>query len=72
MVKHFPVIETKRLILREVTIEDANDMFNYLSDKDVVKHTGLKPSKTVEDVWGKLDGINLYTKKEQALDGELQ
>lgn len=37
MEKVFPLIETERLILREVIIEDANDMFKYLSDMDVVK-----------------------------------
>ncbi|MBN8191829.1 GNAT family N-acetyltransferase [Bacillus sp. NTK074B] len=57
MKKEFPIIETERLILREVTTEDANDMFNYLSDKEVVKHMGLEPFQTVKDVW---DEINWY------------
>lgn len=50
MVKEFPIIETGRLILREVTTEDATDMFNYLSDKDVVEPMGLAPCQTVKDV----------------------
>ncbi len=54
MAKEFPVIETKRLILREVTSEDANDMFTYLSDKDVVKPMGLEPFHTVRDVWDEI------------------
>jgi [ribosomal protein S5]-alanine N-acetyltransferase len=49
MIKEFPVIETKRLILRKVTAEDAEDMLTYLSDKDVVKHMGLEPFQTVKD-----------------------
>ncbi|MEF2094719.1 GNAT family protein [Bacillus sp. CFBP9009] len=54
MEKVFPLIETKRLILREVTIEDANDMFKYLSDTDVVKPMGLDPCQTVNDVWDEI------------------
>ncbi|NYF25382.1 GNAT family N-acetyltransferase [Sporosarcina sp. JAI121] len=57
MEKEFPVIETRRLILREVTTADANDMFTYLSDKDVVKPMGLFPFQTVKDVW---DEISWY------------
>ncbi|MFY4776491.1 GNAT family N-acetyltransferase [Metabacillus sp. RGM 3146] len=57
MKKEFPLIETERLILREVTTEDANDLFKYLSDKDVVKHMGLAPFQTVKDIW---DEINWY------------
>ncbi|MGE7625367.1 GNAT family N-acetyltransferase [Viridibacillus sp. NPDC096237] len=54
MGKEFPIIETKRLILRQVTTEDAEDLFTYLSDKDVVKHMGLEPFKTVNDVWDEI------------------
>ncbi|MBY6036898.1 GNAT family N-acetyltransferase [Fictibacillus nanhaiensis] len=58
MEKRFPTIETSRLILREVTTEDSKDMFAYLSDHDVVKHMGLEPYQTVEDVW---DEVGWYT-----------
>lgn len=57
MEKVFPLIETERLILREVTIEDAVDMFKYLSDTDVVKPMGLEPCQTMNDV---CDEINWY------------
>lgn len=55
MIDKFPIIETKRLILREVTREDAEDMFTYLSDPDVVKHMGLEPYRTVKDVFGEIE-----------------
>jgi [ribosomal protein S5]-alanine N-acetyltransferase len=57
VVKEFPIIETNRLMLRKVTTEDANDMFTYLSDKDVMKHMGLEPFQTINDVY---DEINWY------------
>lgn len=53
----FPIIETNRLILREVKEEDSNDMFLYLSDKDVVKHMGLAPFQTEKEV---LEEIEWY------------
>ena len=57
MASRFPILETRRLILREVTTEDAGDIFKYLSDKDVVKPMGLAPFQTVKDV---LDEIRWY------------
>jgi len=57
MKNKFPIIETKRLVLRQVTTEDAADMFAYLSDQDVVKPMGLEPFETVKDV---LDEIKWY------------
>lgn len=50
LMNKFPIIETERLILKEVTPEDANDMYKYLSDKDVVKHMGLEPYESPNDV----------------------
>ncbi|MGG4491059.1 GNAT family N-acetyltransferase [Metabacillus idriensis] len=57
MEKEFPAIETKRLTLRKVTANDAQDMFSYLSDQDVVKHMGLEPCRTVNDA---MDEIKWY------------
>lgn len=55
--KIFPEIETDRLILRQVSTEDAGDIFSYLSDKDVMRHYGLEPFKSVKDA---LDEIFWY------------
>jgi [ribosomal protein S5]-alanine N-acetyltransferase len=54
MEKEFPIIETNRLKLRKVIKEDANDMFTYLSDKDVVNHMGLEPFLTVNEVYDEI------------------
>ncbi|WNB90906.1 GNAT family protein [Bacillus sp. NEB1478] len=55
MSKEFPVMETTRLILREVTAEDAKDMFPYLSDPEVMKHMGLEPYETEEEVLNEIE-----------------
>ncbi|MEH7177576.1 GNAT family N-acetyltransferase [Neobacillus vireti] len=57
MAKRFPIIETERLILREVTVADAKNMLTYLSDDTVMKHMGLVPFQTDDEV---LDEISWY------------
>ncbi len=56
-VSAFPILETDRLILRQVTQDDANSLLKYLSDKDVMKHVGLEPLKSIDDA---LDEISWY------------
>ncbi|SOC15489.1 ribosomal-protein-alanine N-acetyltransferase [Ureibacillus xyleni] len=53
----FPVIETKRLILREVSIEDASSILTYLSDEEVMTYYGLEPFQSINDA---LDEIAWY------------
>jgi [ribosomal protein S5]-alanine N-acetyltransferase len=53
----FPVLETKRLVLREVTKEDAYSILNYLSDEEVMKYYGLEPFQSINDA---IDEISWY------------
>lgn len=53
----FPVLETERLVLREVTNKDAQQIFDYLSDEEVMKYYGLEPFKTIDEA---LDEISWY------------
>jgi [ribosomal protein S5]-alanine N-acetyltransferase len=50
----FPIIETKRLILRKAVPEDAQDMLKYLSDQEVVKHMGLNAFQSIEDAMNEI------------------
>lgn len=63
MKRTFPVIETERLHLRSVRLEDAKDMFPYLSDQEVVQHMGLEPYKSAEDVLEEIDWYNSIFEK---------
>ncbi|MFD2681762.1 GNAT family N-acetyltransferase [Bacillus seohaeanensis] len=56
-VNAFPILRTDRLILRQVTKEDASSLLNYLSNEDVMKHIGLEPFKSIDDA---LDEISWY------------
>ena len=35
----YPIVETERLLLRPVTLDDAEEMFEYASDKDNTRYT---------------------------------
>ncbi|MDU7039986.1 MAG: GNAT family N-acetyltransferase, partial [Lactococcus lactis] len=36
-------LETERLILRKLQLEDATEMFNYASNPEVVRYTSFEP-----------------------------
>lgn len=57
VLQDFPVLETERLILRQIRKTDARSMLKYLSDKDVMEHYGLLPFQTEEEA---LDEIAWY------------
>ena len=56
-VSAFPILETDRLILRQVTQDDANSLLKYLSDEDVMKYVGLEPFESISDA---LNEISWY------------
>ena len=45
----FPTLETERLILREVSFDDAKDFFVHRSDKETMKYIGKPLHKTVSE-----------------------
>ncbi|WP_368505032.1 GNAT family N-acetyltransferase [Alkalihalophilus sp. As8PL] len=53
-VPSFPTIETERLILRKVTVDDAESMLKYLSDPDVMEYMGLEPFMSIADALGEI------------------
>ena len=45
----FPLLTTDRLILRQLTLEDDNEIFLLRSDSEVNKYLDRPISKTVDD-----------------------
>jgi [ribosomal protein S5]-alanine N-acetyltransferase len=43
-----PMVETERLILRPVQLDDAKDMYEYCSDDDVIKYLWFEKHDSVE------------------------
>ena len=50
--KGTPQLETERLILRKLTLEDAQDMFEYASDDEVTQYLIWDTHKTIGDSQG--------------------
>ncbi|WP_454192627.1 GNAT family N-acetyltransferase [Paenibacillus sp. Marseille-Q7038] len=44
----FPVLETKRLIMREITIQDAVSIYEYLSMSEVTRYYGRENLESLE------------------------
>lgn len=47
--KHLPVLETERLILRNITLSDAEDVFNYTSNPEVSRFTIWSCHRSIGD-----------------------
>lgn len=63
LLKNLPVIETDRLILRKFTIFDAQDMFDYASNKNVSKYVTWPVHQSIDNAKGFIDEIvNNYRK----------
>ena len=45
----FPVLETERYILRQLSLSDDNEIFILRSDKEVNKYLDRPIAKTIED-----------------------
>ena len=55
----FPVLETERLALRRLAVEDAPDVFDILSHPDVARFTARKPFQRVQDAIDLLRRVGL-------------
>ncbi len=64
----FPTIVTERLVLREVTLNDANEILFLRSDPKVLSYLDKVPAKSIDEV---VDWINLVKKNKEENDGIL-
>lgn len=59
----FPIIKTENLLLRKMTLDDKNDIFQMRKDPRMHEYTDTKPDKTLEEtedyIEKMLKGINL-------------
>jgi [ribosomal protein S5]-alanine N-acetyltransferase len=54
----FPELKTRRLLLRRMTIDDANVVFFLRNDERVMKYIDREPTNSMEDVEAFIQGIN--------------
>lgn len=53
----FPEIETEHLYLREISLNDSDQMFKIWSDKDVMKYFGMAPLTCKEQMQGIIENM---------------
>lgn len=53
----FPVLESKRLLLREITVADAEAVFRIRGDYQVTKYNGGLPYRSVDQAEALIEGI---------------
>ncbi|MCC6904498.1 MAG: GNAT family N-acetyltransferase [Anaerolineae bacterium] len=46
---NLPFLETERLVLRKVTLSDAEDLYEYASDPEVSRYLPWRPHQSIED-----------------------
>ena len=56
--REFPQLDTERLVLRELTLDDVNVIFPHFANEKVVRYEDSKPAVNVKDVtdiveWGR-------------------
>ena len=53
----FPIITTNRLLLREITEKDANEIFFLRSDTNILTYLDKEPEKSVDETIAFIDRI---------------
>jgi len=57
----FPILKSKRLVLKELTQDYVNEVYNHFHDEQVSKYVDFEPVQTLEDAIEIIDwGLNLY------------
>ena len=63
----FPVLKTERLILREITEKDAEDLFINFSNAEVMKHYGSEPLENIEEARGLVNSFQAAFNENKAI-----
>lgn len=63
----FPVMETERLLLRELQPDDAEDYYNYFSNDEVTRFWGYDSPKNVKTVVSTFSRFNNAFKRKEMI-----
>jgi len=64
----FPILETERLRLRAITVDDKNEMFALRSDKEIMQYIARPLTKTVEETVEFIKSINENIEKQEYIN----
>ena len=65
---NLPTIETERLLLRKITLNDASDMFDYASNPEVSEYTMWSTHTSIEDTKYFLKSLTKMYKRRELVD----
>jgi ribosomal-protein-alanine N-acetyltransferase len=63
----FPILTTERLTLRQLSLNDQQEIFALRSDSEVNKYLGREPSNSIEDAITFINKINEKIKEKNSL-----
>ena len=63
----FPILATERLTLRQLSIDDQQNIFALRSDKEINKYLDRQPSKTIEDTINFINKVNENIEKNNSI-----
>lgn len=64
----FPVLETERLLLRQITHDDAEDVFIMRSDPEVMKYIPRPIAKSIEDANGVIKMMHEFWERDEKIN----
>jgi len=63
----YPKLESERLTLRQMTVEDASALLQIFSDAEVTKDMGIKPFVSIEEALGTIQFMNELFQQDVAI-----
>src|SRR5688572_3241818 len=63
----FPILTTERLTLRQLSVDDQQDILALRSDSEINKYLNREPSKTIEDALNFINMINDNIKRNNSI-----
>ena len=63
----FPVLTTERLTLRQLSMDDQQDVLALRADPEINKYLGRQPARTMEDAINFINKVNEYIENNSAL-----
>ncbi|MEO8238956.1 MAG: GNAT family N-acetyltransferase [Flavobacterium sp.] len=63
----FPILTTARLTLRQLSIDDKQDIFALRSDTEINKYLAREPSKTIDDAINFIRKVNYNIKNNNSI-----
>ncbi len=63
----FPILTTQRLILRQINLGDANEIYFLRSDEEMLKYVGRPKAKSIQEAIEWIEMINNFIKNNEGV-----